>query len=147
MSGRWVALREAAEVLESSTEAVRKRALRGSIRSRKDQDGHVLVWVDEREDNRQPPGEVEAYRELIEELRDRVRSLEDANRENRRIIAALTQRIPEIEAPAEPPGAPESVVEELERSEPRPATGGAQAGAERPWWRAIPRWRRRISGR
>ena len=40
-----------------------------------------------------------AYRELIEELRDRVRSLEEANRENRRISAALTSRIPELEAP------------------------------------------------
>jgi hypothetical protein len=34
-------------------------------------------------------------------LQDRVRSLEEANRENRRIIAALTSRIPAIEAPAD----------------------------------------------
>jgi hypothetical protein len=54
--------------------------------------------------------------ELIAEPRDRVRSLEDqldqereANRENRRIIAALTSRIPELEAPAESaPDAPGS---------------------------------------
>ena len=52
--------------------------------------------------------------ELITELRDRVRSLEsqldherDANRENRRIIAALTSRIPAIEAPQEPSESPE----------------------------------------
>jgi hypothetical protein len=38
---------------------------------------------------------------LIAELQDRVRSLEEANRENRRIIAALTSRIPAIEAPQE----------------------------------------------
>jgi hypothetical protein len=35
-------------------------------------------------------------------LRDRVCSLEDANRKNRRIIAALTQRIPEL--PPQEPG-------------------------------------------
>jgi hypothetical protein len=46
-----------------------------------------------------PQGEVDPYRKLVEELRDRVRSLEEANRENRRIIAALTSRIPAIQAP------------------------------------------------
>ena len=49
---------------------------------------------------------------LIAELQDRVRSLEESNRENRRIIAALTQRIPAIEAPAETPEAPESATDE-----------------------------------
>jgi hypothetical protein len=39
--------------------------------------------------------------ELIAELRDRVRSLEEANRENRRIIASLTSRAPEQPAPPE----------------------------------------------
>jgi hypothetical protein len=37
------------------------------------------------------------------ELQDRVRSLEEANRENRRIIAALTSRIQAIEE-TEPEG-------------------------------------------
>jgi hypothetical protein len=51
------------------------------------------------------------YDELLEELRDRVRSLEnqladerEANRDNRRIIAGLVQRIPELEPPREPSG-------------------------------------------
>jgi hypothetical protein len=34
---------------------------------------------------------------LIAELQDRIRSLEEANRENRRIIAALSSRIPELQ--------------------------------------------------
>jgi len=48
---------------------------------------------------------------------DEVCSLEEANRENRRIIAALTQRIPELPpAPSqESPGAPESAPEEPDR--------------------------------
>ena len=43
-SGRWVDLREAAELLDTSTEAVRKRATRGSLRSER-HDGRVVVWV------------------------------------------------------------------------------------------------------
>jgi hypothetical protein len=44
MSGRWVDLREAAALMNSSTEAVRKRAARGSLRSER-HDGRVVVWV------------------------------------------------------------------------------------------------------
>jgi excisionase family DNA binding protein len=32
---------------------------------------------------------------------------------------------------------PQTVAEEPERAEPRPATGGAQEGARRPWWRRV----------
>jgi hypothetical protein len=46
-----------------------------------------------------------------------VRALEEANRENRRIIAALTQRIPEIDPPqdsaSEPREAPETAAEDV----------------------------------
>jgi hypothetical protein len=78
--------------------------------------------------------------ELIDELKDRVRSLEDqlgaereANRENRRIIAALTQRIPELEAPSEPRESPETAT----TGEGEHPPGGAQEGAQRPWWRRM----------
>ena len=46
---------------------------------------------------------------LIAVLQDRVRSLEEAKRQNRGIIAALTSRIPAIEAPQEPPESFEAV--------------------------------------
>jgi hypothetical protein len=74
---------------------------------------------------------------LIAELQDRVRSLEEANRENRRIIAALTSRIPAIEAPQEGAGASETASEGGERAEPHPATEEAQEGVQRPWWRRM----------
>jgi hypothetical protein len=74
---------------------------------------------------------------LIAELQDRVRSLEEANRENRRIIAALTSRIPAIEAPQEAQESPDRVEDEGERAESRSGAPGAQEGAKRPWWR---RW-------
>jgi hypothetical protein len=119
----------------------------------------VYVWVNVNPDadpnTVHPQGEVDPYRELMEELRDRVRSLEEANRENRRIIAALTSRIPEIEAPATPerPGAPETTAgEPLRAEEPRPGGEEAQNASERPrdtaefpvrgsvarpWWRRV----------
>ena len=79
--------------------------------------------------------------ELLEELRDRVRSLEAANRENRRIIAALTSRIPQLEAPRDEPQAPESASEGADRveGEGRTDVGDAQeaSGRHSSWWR---RW-------
>ena len=147
MSGRWVDLRKAAEMLGTSTEAVRKRASRGSLRSDRN-DGQVAVWVDEdrteggREAEVDSGPVVEILSDQVAYLRSQLDQEREANRENRRIIAALTQRIPELEAPAspKPPGASESVVEEPERAEPRSAeprsaTGGAREGAEKPLWR------------
>jgi hypothetical protein len=84
---------------------------------------------------------VEVLRVQVEVLRAELGEAHAANRENRRIIAALTQRIPELEAPAspEPLGAPESVFEEPERAERRSAAGGAQEPAERvvSWWKRM----------
>jgi hypothetical protein len=157
-SERRVHLSEAAELLGVSKDAVRMRVKRGTLRSEKGEDGRVYVWVNVNPDGDpntvHPEPQVEAWRKLIDELRDRVRSLEEANRENRRIIAALTQRIPELEPPAspEPSGAPEGAGKEQERAEPRSGTGGPQTGSERPrdtaefpmrgsltrpWWRRV----------
>jgi hypothetical protein len=141
---RRVHLSEAAVLLGVSKDAVRMRVKRGTLRSEKGDDGRVYVWVNDNPDADQntvhPETQVEAWRELIDELRDRARSLEEANRENRRIIAALTQRIPELEAPASPEAreSPETVEEEPESTEePRSGAGDAQEGARRPWWRRI----------
>jgi hypothetical protein len=147
MSGRWVDLREAAELLGTSTEAVRKRATRGSLRSDR-QNGRVLIWVDE---GRTEGGHeaqidggplVEVLRDQVADLRTRLDKEQEANRENRRIIAALTSRIPEIEAPAassappDAPGPPESGADEQQgRRGPIPEASSPQAASERPWWR------------
>ena len=66
---------------------------------------------------------------LIEELMYRVRSLGEANRENRRIIAGLVQRVPELEAPSEARESPESDAEEEGRWVP-PKRSAAPGGAE-----------------
>jgi hypothetical protein len=144
---------EAAEVLGISAEAVRGRIRRGTLPVERE-GGKVFVLLEHGDEGRttadqsrtttdQPADRTEL---LIAELQDRVRSLEEANRENRRIIAALTQRIPEIEAPASPPppGAPESTQEPREASEMHmPEAGGGplprdqQAPSERPWWKRV----------
>jgi hypothetical protein len=78
MSGRWVDLREAAELLSTSTEAVRKRATRGSLRSDR-HDGRAVVWVDAgrteggREAQVDGGSLLEAKDETIAILRDQLR--------------------------------------------------------------------------
>ena len=154
-TGRPVARKtvaEAAEVLGISAEAVRGRIRRRTLPVERE-GGAVYVLLETTTGDRPTadrprttddrPADrtelVEALREQISDLRGQLAEANAANRENRRIIAGLTQRIPELEAArsSERPEAPETVAEEPERSEPRPAAGGAQAGPRRPWW-----WRR-----
>jgi hypothetical protein len=120
----------------------------------------VYVWVNVNPDadpnTVHSQGEVDPYRELIEDLRDRVRSLEKANRENWRIIAALTSHIPEIETPATTRAArsPEDAREGAsEGRESRPRDGEeaqntserprdtaefpVRGSGSRPWWRRV----------
>jgi hypothetical protein len=157
-----VTIREAANRLGVTEAAIRKRIQRGSLDKELGRDGRVYVYLDLSRDMSQPESQVHRdalVEELVEELRDRVsfleRALERRSVEAERyqqIVAGLTQannqlatRLREIEAPAaqpaspqEPPGGPESLIEEPERAEPRSSTGGSQEGAtQRPWWRRL----------
>jgi len=134
---------EAAEVLGISKDAVRMRIRRGTLRSER-AGGRVHVWVDTDQGADQNADRPGATYELVEELRDRVHFLEgqleqanERDRENRRIVAALTSRIPELEAPQEQRDAPETAQEEPERAEPHSDVPGAQEGSQRPWWRRM----------
>jgi hypothetical protein len=151
------AVPEAAKVLGIGTDAVRKRIARDTIPHEKDDRGRVYVYLDighdEGHDAQGPSPElVESLREQIgylqgviatrdEELRTRAEELRrrDQDLERRdRIIAALTERIPQaLEPPSEAPGAAETAEEEPQRAEPRSATGGAQESEQRPWWRRV----------
>ena len=150
VSGQWVDLREAAELLGTSTEAVRKRATRGSLRSDR-HDGRVVVWVD---DDRTEGGReaqvnggalLEAKDETIRLLEEQLRLRAEEIQRRDVIIsqltqanAALAQRVPELEAP-------ERSEDASERAEPRSNTEGPHAVPERPftdeeprrrsWWR------------
>jgi hypothetical protein len=128
---RRLTLREAAEVLGVSKEAVRKRALRGSLRSERGADGRVYVYVDDVHD--EPPTHEPAA--LISQLRDEVAYLRDENRRKDEIIMqqALTVRqltaAPSQESP-EPPGGPETATEQPGRVEPQPTVESAQEPRE-----------------
>jgi hypothetical protein len=149
MAGRWLDVGEAAHELGISTDAVRKRVARGSLRSDRE-NGHVRVWLD--------VGGTEAGREaqvdgeaLVEVLQDHIADLRvqlEAEREARRradtIIAQLTQanaalaaKVPELEAAESREETAEGAVEETERPEPHSNAGEAREGAQRPWWRRM----------
>jgi hypothetical protein len=157
---------EAAERLGVTRDAIHKRIRMGSIEHEQGADGRFYVYVDTSTTAADTSTDVSIDDRtdlLIAEMQDRIRSLEEANRENRRIIAALTSRIPPIEAPASPasPQAPEMATEQPGRVEPQAAVEspqeatetatdeqqgrgpipdtaeGRETGSERPWWRRV----------
>jgi hypothetical protein len=90
------------------------------------------------------PSSVREMRELVEVLRAQVEMLREeldeahaANRENRRIIAALTQRIPAIEAPESPEPRSDSPTPPEAAGEPETATERPDSEAPRSWWRRM----------
>jgi excisionase family DNA binding protein len=147
-SGQRASVREAAELLGTTVDAIRKRVQRGTIPYEKDSDGRVWIVLDavqdpagHRQDTDQPQSDnsalISAKDETIAALHDQLEAERQAHAEARRIMAGLVERIPAIEAPQEPSEDAETVDEEPERAEPRSATVGAQEGARRPWWRRI----------
>jgi hypothetical protein len=154
---------EAAEALGVTRDAILKRIRRDSIEHEQGEDGRFYVFVDTSTTAAERSTDVSIDDRtdiLIAEMQDRIRSLEEANRENRRIIAALTSRIPAIEAPREPPESPPAATPQPGRVEPQPSVEGSQeaqeshemampeAGggplprdqqtpSERPWWRRV----------
>jgi excisionase family DNA binding protein len=148
MTSQRLTVQEAAEVLNTSVDAVRMRIRRGSLESEKDPDGRVYVWVDEDSSETKPRlgGEpstlISAKDETIRILAEQLEVERRANEENRRIVAALTSRIPELEAPpasSEPPGALESAAGgPREEGSERPrdtAEFPVRGSLTRPWWR------------
>jgi hypothetical protein len=150
MAGQRVDLRTAAELLGISSDAVRKRAKRGTIPYETGVDGKLYVWVDEAS-----PGETDDYPDeptdrdqgdLVAELRGQVDYLQGIIgtrdrelSEMRRLLAGALERIPEIEAPRdsppEPRGAPETASEDVGGTEtPADDTGEPRRSS---WWRRI----------
>lgn len=131
---------EAAEAIGISPEAVRNRLSRGTLDSEKE-GGRVYVLLD-RDTPRSNTGTpndtspdtstlVEALQRQITTLEEQLKEANEANRENRRIIAGLVQRIPELEAAQESPG-PDPEAEEPARSQEAPETA-----TRRPWWQRV----------
>jgi excisionase family DNA binding protein len=124
---------QAAERLGVSTEAIRGRIRRGTMRHER-VGGRVYVLLP----TEQTTDQAADQSELVEELRRQNEYLREENRRKDHLLAAALERIPpQIEAPQEARESPETVEEEPERAEPRPATGEAQEGVQRPWWRRV----------
>ncbi len=145
----------ACELLGISEGAARKRIARGTLKTERDQAGRVWVLLPDREaagrDAGQPGGQgtqdpdalLNSYKERVEDLKEQLAAEREANRENRRIIAGLTQRIPELM-----PAPDERGQEDAPRPDREPGgqdvSGtrvGRQEAAEgpetRPWWRRV----------
>ncbi len=154
-----VTVEEAARLLGIEKESVRKRIYRGSLRADKEPDGTLRVYVDGTDtvqgqstdgvhghesggvkdeilgDRRDPD---DLRDDLIAELRAEVAAWREESRRKDHIIAALVERVPQLEAPREPRESPTEAAEGPDRGEPRPAAGGAQEGRERrSWWRRV----------
>ncbi len=150
MAGQRVDLQTAAELLGISSDAVRKRAKRGTIPYETGVDGKLYVWVDGGETDVYPREAGDHREELVEELREQVaflrRELEaerNAHAEARRITYTLAQRVPELESPRDEPHGPETVTDEpggtsASEAPPERETASSQGTApERrvSWWR------------
>jgi hypothetical protein len=143
---------EAADVLGLTAEAVRTRIKRGKLESAKE-GGTVYVLLspdqtppEQRSDIAQTAGQslsqsdvlMSEMRGRIEDLRAQLEAERRANEENRRIIAALTSRIPELppaqETLPESPQAALSGAEGEARERSLNESGEPQARTERPSW-------------
>jgi hypothetical protein len=148
-SGNRVSVYDAAEVMGVTVDAIRKRISRGTIPYERDEQGRVWVLLDTDQDaaskvhdTDQPQSDttalISAKDEMIAALREQLEQANERDRENRRIIAALTSRIPQLEAPAETPEAYEAAEEQQGRGQPHADAPGAQEGAQpRSWWRRM----------
>jgi excisionase family DNA binding protein len=121
-TSRSLTVDQAADALGVTVDAIRSRIKRGTIdhtrvggrvyvilgddQGATNKDQHIDQGSDQAADHSTNVGS-DPRDELLEELRSRVRALEEANRENRRLLAAALERIPAIEPP-ETPGASES---------------------------------------
>jgi HNH endonuclease len=129
-----MSLREAAEVLGVSKEAVRKRVIRGTLDSERDADGRVYVYlpaVAPEEDVSDKP-EREA---LISEMRGRIQFLEDEHRRKDAILLSMTETMRALSPPERE--SPVSAEEGPEGAGPRPGAEGTQEAVQRPWWRRM----------
>jgi uncharacterized coiled-coil protein SlyX len=135
---------QAADALNISQDAVRKRITRGTIPHDRDDSGRVYVYLSPSEtvhktgqDTVQNDATKTVQDAYIRSLEDQIAFLRSELERKDAILLNLTERIPELKAPSEARESPQTIEEEPEKAEPRPDAGGAQEGVERPWWRRM----------
>jgi len=147
-----VSVAEAARRLGVSQDAVYKRIKRGTIPWEKGAEDKTYVWIEEEDVSTDSPNSStdRSYDSstdpstdpLVDELRDRIgfleRQLEHEQRahgELRRLLAGALERIPELEASAEPREAPVTASEETDKGTAPPEQ--QETSQRRSWWRAF----------
>lgn len=138
---------QAAARLGISEGAVRSRIKRGTLDTAKEGNSVFVLRGGgtsqaNQTTNTGVPGDqsalIEALRDQIEDLRQQRDEWREQARMTDRLLSAAMERIPpQLEAPQEASEDAETVEQEPDRVEPRPATGGAQEGTRRPWWRRV----------
>ncbi len=120
---------QAAERLGITQDAVRQRIRRGTIEHDKDENGRVYVYLDPTHTEHDTVQDG-VHDELVEELRDRIRYLEEESKRKDAILLRMAERIPELEAAPVPRESPETDSETPDKSK-------DPDEERRPWWR---RW-------
>lgn len=158
-SNRRLTVREAAEELDLSEAAIRNRISRGTLRSEREGGTvYVLLEDDESQVNRgesadqssDPPHDesrlIDVLQDQVQYLRGELEAEREARRRADHIIAALTERIPELEAPPQSAQEAENVAESASEGEngeeaseeyAEPQSTPSQPQDRRPWWRRI----------
>ena len=134
---------QAATQLGVTQDAIRKRISRNTIDYDQDPDGRIHVYVDSSEIEQDKSSGasteklVEVQHQEIEFLRRQLETRTEEIRRRDSIIAGLTQRIPELEAPLES----QLTLENTTRTAPTPegpaGSQEVQRGAHKAWWRRL----------
>jgi hypothetical protein len=134
-----VTVREAADRLGVTTDAIRQRIKRGTIAHDKGEDGLTYVYLTPSEGvtdtsaDTGNPHEKEVTEALLRVYEDQVGFLRRELERKDTIIMSLTQRIPELEASPEPQESPVPDTEDRSRGEEREVMGGPSRSPS--WWR------------
>ena len=114
------------------------RLNRGTLRSERDDNGRVMVLL-QRDNTEHHEGEatplVESLQDQISYLREQLDREREANRENRRLLAAALERIPAIEAP--PEASPDTRESPVSAAEEPSGTQTPPQEEKRSWWRRL----------
>ncbi len=128
---------QAAERLGITQDAVRQRIRRGSIEHDKDENGRVYVYLDPTHTEHDTVQDG-VRDELVEELRDRIRYLEEESKRKDAILLRMAERIPELEPAAAPEPRDSSPEAPSERGAGGDASESSQETAQRRSW--LLRW-------